>query len=70
VARLWPVGQGLIDLGCARVDGLPLSEEEQQRFGIEDEWCTPEISAALRTKLGSDTASAAASGDRADAGSK
>ena len=58
-ARLWPVGQqGLIDLACARVHDLPLSEQDKQRFGIEDEWCTPEVSAALRAKLGLDTAPA------------
>jgi WD40 repeat protein len=51
MARLWPVGQGLIDLACARVHELPLSERVKQRFGIEDEWCTPEVSAALRAKL-------------------
>jgi hypothetical protein len=51
---LWPVGQRLIDLDCARVHDLPLSEKNKQRFGIEDEWCTPEVSAALRAKLGLD----------------
>ncbi|MBK8174037.1 MAG: TIR domain-containing protein [Rhodospirillales bacterium] len=51
-ARLWPVGQGLIDLACARVENLPLSAHAKQRFGIEHEWCTPEISAALRGSLG------------------
>jgi WD40 repeat protein len=53
-ARLWPVGQGLIDLACARVHDLPLSDENKQRSGIEQEWCTPEISGALRAKLGLD----------------
>ena len=53
-ARLWPLGQGVIDLACARVHELPLSERDKQRFGIEDEWCTPEVSAALRAKLGLD----------------
>jgi WD domain, G-beta repeat len=53
-ARLWPVGQQLIDLACARVHDLPLSERAKQRFGIENEWCTPEVSATLRTKLGMD----------------
>jgi hypothetical protein len=47
-------GQRLIDLACARVHDLPLSEKNKQRFGIEDEWCTPEVSAALRAKLGLD----------------
>jgi hypothetical protein len=50
-ARLWPVGQGLINLACPRVHDLPLSDENKQRFGIEDEWCTPDLSAALRAKL-------------------
>jgi hypothetical protein len=45
------VGQRRIDLACARVHDLPLSESDKQRFGVEDEWCTPEISAALRAKL-------------------
>jgi hypothetical protein len=53
-ARLWPAGQGLIDLACARVRDLPLSERDKQRFGIEDEWCTPEVSARLAAKLGLD----------------
>ena len=53
-ARLWPVAQGLIDRACARVHDLPLSDEDKQRFGIEKEWCTPEVSAELRTKLGLD----------------
>jgi WD40 repeat protein len=52
--RLWPVGQGLIDLACARVRDLPVSEKDKQRFGIDHEWCTPEVSAALRAKLGLD----------------
>jgi WD40 repeat protein len=52
--RLWPAGQGLIDLACARVHFLPLFEKDKQRFGIEDEWCTPEVSAQLRAKLGLD----------------
>ena len=53
-ARLWPVGQGLVDLACARVRFLPLSEKDRQRFGITKEWCTPEVSAALRVKPGMD----------------
>ena len=53
-ARLWPVGQRLIDLACARVHDLPLSEWDKQRFGIEKEWCTPEVSGELRAKLGLD----------------
>jgi len=24
---------------------------DKQRFGISEEWCTPEVSAALRAKL-------------------
>jgi WD40 repeat protein len=52
--RLWPVGQRLIGLVCARVHFVPLSEQDKQRFGIEDEWCTAEVSAQLRTKLGLD----------------
>ena len=51
---LWPVGQRLIDLACARVHELPLSEKNKQRLGIENEWCTPEVSAALRAELGLD----------------
>ena len=53
-ARIWPVlprGQALIELACARVP-WPLSADRQQRFGISEEWCTPEVSAALRAKLG------------------
>jgi WD40 repeat protein len=51
-ARLWEgLGQGLVDLACARVRFLPLSEKDRQRFGITKEWCTPEVSAALRAKL-------------------
>jgi WD40 repeat protein len=52
--RLWPVGQRLIDLACAHVHELPLSERDKQRFGIADEWCTPEMSAKLRAELGLD----------------
>jgi hypothetical protein len=26
----------------------------KRRFGIENEWCTPEVSGALRAKLGLD----------------
>jgi len=51
-ARIWPVlpgGQQLVDLACARVP-WPLFEEQRQRFGITEEWCTPEISASLREK--------------------
>ena len=50
-ARLWPVGRGLIDLACARARNLPLSINDKQRFGIEDEWCTPDVSASLRAEL-------------------
>jgi hypothetical protein len=50
----WPLGQHLIDRACARVHGLPLSDNDKERFGIEDEWCTPEVSGALRAKLGLD----------------
>jgi WD40 repeat protein len=49
--RLWPAGQHLIDFACARVDGLPLSERDKERFGITEEWCTPQVSGALRAKL-------------------
>jgi WD40 repeat protein len=59
-ARMWPVSQRLIDLACARVDGLPLSSSDKESFGIKDEWCTPELSAALRAKLGLDEQDAAA----------
>jgi WD40 repeat protein len=52
--RLWPLGQYLIDLACARVHELPLSDNDKERFGIADEWCTPEVSGALRAKLGLD----------------
>ncbi|MBK8177137.1 MAG: hypothetical protein IPK66_18340 [Rhodospirillales bacterium] len=54
VARTWavpPRGHELIDLACARMP-WPLSHEQQKRFGVEDEWCTLEISAELRAKLG------------------
>jgi WD40 repeat protein len=60
-AGLWPVAQGLIDRACARVRGLPLSDRDKHRFGIDKEWCTPEVSAALRTKLGLDRSEAGAS---------
>jgi hypothetical protein len=60
-ARLWPVGQGLIDRVCARVHDLSLSDQDKQRFGIEKEWCTPEVSAELRTRLGLDRPEAEAS---------
>jgi hypothetical protein len=51
-ARLWEVEQQrLIDLACARVHFLPLSEKNRQRVGITKEWCTPELSAELRAKL-------------------
>jgi WD domain, G-beta repeat len=60
-ARLWPVAQGLIDRACARVQDLPLSDRDKQRFGIEKEWCTSEVSAELRTKLGLDRGEAEAS---------
>jgi WD40 repeat protein len=53
-ARLWPLGQRVIDLACARVQFLPLSDKNRQRFGIDNEWCTPEVSSALRAKLGLD----------------
>ena len=52
--RLWTVGQGLIDLACARIHELSLSDKDKQRFGIENEWCTPELSAELRARLGLD----------------
>jgi WD40 repeat protein len=58
--RIWPVmprGQALIDFACARVP-WPLSAVQQERFGITDEWCTPEVSKALRAKLGMDGAPA------------
>jgi len=51
--RIWPVlprGQELVDLACARVP-WPLAEDDRRRFGITDEWCTPEIAAELRAKL-------------------
>ena len=50
-ARLWPVGQGLIDRACARVP-WPLTAEQRQHFGIEREWCTPELSGRLAAELG------------------
>jgi WD40 repeat protein len=50
-ARLWSVGQRLIDLACARIHDLPLSEKDRQRFGITEEWCTLEVSTDLRAKL-------------------
>ena len=54
VWQLLPRGQALIDLGCARVHDLSLSEKDKERFGIEKEWCTPEVSAALGAGLGLD----------------
>jgi hypothetical protein len=50
--RLWPARQGLIDRACGRVHSLPLSDEDRLRFGVEDEWCTPNVSAELRAKFG------------------
>jgi hypothetical protein len=44
----------LIDFACARIHFLPLSEKDKQRFGIESERCTPEVSGAPRAKLGLD----------------
>jgi hypothetical protein len=43
------VAQGLVDLACARVRFLPLSEKDRQRFGITREWCTLDVSAELKT---------------------
>jgi len=63
-ARLWPVGQHLVDLACARVHDLPLSEPDKERFGITHEWCTPEVSGALRAKLGLDAPAAATASAR------
>jgi WD40 repeat protein len=48
--QLWPVGQALIDRACARVHDLPLNDVDKQRFGIQKEWCTPEVSAELLAK--------------------
>ena len=42
VAALATEGFSLIELACARVHDLPLSEQDTQRFGIDHEWCTPE----------------------------
>ena len=42
VAALATEGFSLIELACARVYDLPLSEQDTQRFGIDHEWCTPE----------------------------
>ena len=54
-AQLWPgITAELVYRACARVHNLPLSETEKQRFGIETEWCTPDVSQALRAKLGMD----------------
>lgn len=53
-ARVWPVlprGQELVDLACARVP-WPLTEDDKTRFGITEEWCTPEVAAEHRVKLG------------------
>ena len=61
------MGQGLIDHACARIHDLPLSEKDKQRFGIEDEWCTPEVSGALRAKLGMETKGAPPPADRVGA---
>jgi hypothetical protein len=56
--RLWQLGQDLVDFGCARVHELPLSDRDKHRFGIDKEWCTPEIAGALRVKLGLDKSDA------------
>jgi len=48
--RIWPVmprGQALIEFGCAQVP-WSLSAEQRERFGVTIEWCTPEVSNALR----------------------
>ena len=63
--QLWPVGQGLVDLACARVHDLPLLRGKQ-RFGIEHEWCTPEVSVGLRAKLGLEKPKASAAAHAAD----
>jgi WD40 repeat protein len=52
-------GQELVDFACARVHDFPLSEQDKERFGITQEWCTPGVSAALRAKLGMDAPPAA-----------
>ena len=53
-ARLWPVGQRLLDPACARVHDCRCPRRDKGRFGIDNEWCTPEVSAALRAKFGLD----------------
>jgi WD40 repeat protein len=58
--RIWPLmprRQELIDLACARVP-WPLLAVQRERFVIPEEWCTPEVSEALRAKLGKNGASA------------
>ncbi len=50
-AQMWPVGSRLIELACAAVHDLPLTESDKQRFGIADEWCTPEVSTKLAARL-------------------
>jgi hypothetical protein len=45
--RLWPFGQGLLDRACARLQGLPFDERDVERFGVDHEWCTAEVSARL-----------------------
>ena len=51
--RIWsvmPRGQALIAFGCAEVP-WPLSAAQRERFGVTTEWCTPQVSAALRRNL-------------------
>ena len=58
-ARLWPV---VSDRSCrGRVHELPFSDCDKERFGITDEWSTPEVSAARRAELGLDKPDAAPS---------
>jgi hypothetical protein len=51
-------GRSLSLIACTRVHNLALSEQDKQRFGVDQEWCTPEVSGALRAKLGLDKSEA------------
>jgi hypothetical protein len=48
--RTWsvmPRGQALIDRGCVLVP-WQLTAVQRERFGVTNEWCTPEVSNAVR----------------------
>jgi WD40 repeat protein len=51
--RLWrvmPRGQALIEFACTLVPWA-LTDPQKERFGVTNEWCTPEVSDALRARV-------------------